>query len=127
MDKPKARKKLKKMKTPHATTELSDEPQEAKQEEETILREDTSLLPESQFIEQFCLSLAYGEQIVIPILHIIEGTRTQVEAEVGQRMTLMEIALHLNKENRNEELRKIQEELKKALRTNYKPKEKLHS
>ncbi|KAL2635352.1 hypothetical protein R1flu_006831 [Riccia fluitans] len=113
-DKPKERRKLKKTKTLHATIELSDESQEAKQEEETILPEDTLQLLESQIIEQFCLSLAYGGQIAVPIFHIIEGTRTHVEADVGQRMILLEIVLHLSKENRNKELWKLQEELKKA-------------
>ncbi|KAL2633955.1 hypothetical protein R1flu_005434 [Riccia fluitans] len=92
-DRPKLRRKTKVTKKPCETIELSNESQEAKQEEETALPEDSLQLLESHIIEQFCLSLAYGEQIMVPILHIFEGNRIQVEAEVGWRMTFMEIVL----------------------------------
>ncbi|KAL2621323.1 hypothetical protein R1flu_001528 [Riccia fluitans] len=87
--------------------DLSDESQEAKKEEETVLSKDTLQLTKSDLIEKFRLSLTYGKQIVIPILHILEGNRTQVEVEIGRRMTLMEIALHLSKKNRQKEVQKL--------------------
>ncbi|KAL2644464.1 hypothetical protein R1flu_012051 [Riccia fluitans] len=60
-EKLKSRKNTKVMKKPCETIDLSDELQEAKWEEETVLPEDTSQLPEFNIIEKFCLSLAYGE------------------------------------------------------------------
>ncbi|KAL2652540.1 hypothetical protein R1flu_020668 [Riccia fluitans] len=106
-DKPKSRKKTKVTKKPHKMIDLSNESQEVKQEKQTILPEDILQLLESDIIEKFCLSLVYGEQKIIPILHILEGNRTQVEADVGRQITFMEIALHLSKENRQEERQKL--------------------
>ncbi|KAL2632107.1 hypothetical protein R1flu_016793 [Riccia fluitans] len=82
-EKPKSKRKQNATKTPCETIDLRDGSQEAKQEEETVLPEDTSQLPETDIIEQLQLSLAYGEWIFVPILHILEGNWMQVEAEVG--------------------------------------------
>ncbi|KAL2633587.1 hypothetical protein R1flu_005066 [Riccia fluitans] len=106
MDKPKARKKMMKTKTPHDTIDLSDnEPQEAKSEEGTILAEDTLQPLEADAIEKFRLSMVYSEKVVTPILQILKKSRTLVEEEVGRKLTLPAIALHLSKENKFEEMR----------------------
>ncbi|KAL2623788.1 hypothetical protein R1flu_008033 [Riccia fluitans] len=70
-------------KIPHETIDLSDESQEAKKEEEIILAEDTLQAPEVDAIEKFQLSMIYDEQVVTPIIRILEESKTQVEEEVG--------------------------------------------
>ncbi|KAL2634452.1 hypothetical protein R1flu_005931 [Riccia fluitans] len=113
-EKPKVRRKQKTTKKPIDPIEVSDRSVEAKQEEQIVLPKDSSQLPKTQIINQFGLSLAYGDRIVMLVLHILEGNRSKLEAEVRQRMTLLEIAVHLNKENRNDEVRRLQEEVKKV-------------
>ncbi|KAL2649960.1 hypothetical protein R1flu_018088 [Riccia fluitans] len=81
-DKPRARKKTKMTMKPYDMIDLSnDEPQEAKREEETILAEDTSQVPEADVIEKFRMSMVHGEQVVTPHLRILEESRAQVEEE----------------------------------------------
>ncbi|KAL2649557.1 hypothetical protein R1flu_017685 [Riccia fluitans] len=110
-DKPRARKKTKMTKKLYNTIKLSDEElQEAKREEETILAEDTSQVPEVDMIEKFRMSMVYGEQVVVSILRILEESRAQVDEESRQRMTLTGIALHLSKENRIEEKQQLRTE-----------------
>ncbi|KAL2649983.1 hypothetical protein R1flu_018111 [Riccia fluitans] len=72
-EKPKSRRKQKTTKKPIDPMELSDVLIEAKQEEQTVLLEDSSHLPESHIIKQFGMSLAYGERIVMLVLYILEG------------------------------------------------------
>ncbi|KAL2624147.1 hypothetical protein R1flu_008392 [Riccia fluitans] len=72
-EKPKARRKQKTTKIPIDPIEVSDGSVEVKQEAQIVLSEDSSQLPESQIIDQFGLSLAYGDQIVMPVLCILEG------------------------------------------------------
>ncbi|KAL2633947.1 hypothetical protein R1flu_005426 [Riccia fluitans] len=57
-DKPKARKKSKM--TKKGPVELSDESQEAKREEETVLAEDTSQAPKTDDIENVKRSMVFG-------------------------------------------------------------------
>ncbi|KAL2608708.1 hypothetical protein R1flu_027281 [Riccia fluitans] len=115
MDKSKARKKVMKTKKRHDTIELSDnKPQEAKRKEGTILAEDTSPIPKADEIEKFRMSMVYGAQVVTPILQILEESRTLVEEEVGWRMTLTGIVLHLSKENKIEEMQRLRMEAHKA-------------
>ncbi|KAL2624138.1 hypothetical protein R1flu_008383 [Riccia fluitans] len=79
--KPKARKKTKMMK--NDMIDLSDdEPQEVKREE-TILAKGTSQIPEIDIIDNFKKSMTYGEQMVVPILQLLEESRAKVE-EVGR-------------------------------------------
>ncbi|KAL2612113.1 hypothetical protein R1flu_023805 [Riccia fluitans] len=71
-------------KKPFDIVDLSDdELQEAKREEETILAEDTLQVPKADVIEKFMMSMAYGKQVVVPILQILEESRAQVEKETG--------------------------------------------
>ncbi|KAL2654160.1 hypothetical protein R1flu_022288 [Riccia fluitans] len=66
-DKPRTRKKTKM--TKKGMIDLSDEePQEAKREEETVYAEGTLQAPETDDINNFKKSMAYGEQVVVPIL-----------------------------------------------------------
>ncbi|KAL2636310.1 hypothetical protein R1flu_007789 [Riccia fluitans] len=49
-----------------------------------------------------------------PILHILEESRTMMEEEAGQTLTLPDIALHLNLENKIEEMQRLREEAERA-------------
>ncbi|KAL2630967.1 hypothetical protein R1flu_015653 [Riccia fluitans] len=95
------------MKKPHKLINLSDESQEAKQEEETILAKDTLQALEADTIEKFHLSMEFDTQVVTPILRILEESRTLVEEEAGRRLTLSMIVLHLSKENKIEEMQRL--------------------
>ncbi|KAL2632182.1 hypothetical protein R1flu_016868 [Riccia fluitans] len=67
MDKPKSRKKMKMPK--RDTIDLSDDKQQkVKREEETVLAKLTLQAPETDVIENFRISMVYGEQVVVPIL-----------------------------------------------------------
>ncbi|KAL2653235.1 hypothetical protein R1flu_021363 [Riccia fluitans] len=94
--------------------DLSDESQEAKQEEETILAEDTSQAPKGDTIEKFRLSMKFDAKVVTPILHILEESRALVEGETERQMILPAITLHLSKENRIKEMKKLRKEAQKA-------------
>ncbi|KAL2644893.1 hypothetical protein R1flu_012480 [Riccia fluitans] len=111
MDKLKAKKKTKIMRKD--TIDLSDDKlQEAKREEETIFTEGTSQIPETDVIDNFKKSMTYGEQVVVPILRLLEERRAEVEEEVGRRMSLVEIALHFSEGKWNEQ--NLQMEKRKA-------------
>ncbi|KAL2642963.1 hypothetical protein R1flu_010550 [Riccia fluitans] len=80
------------------TIDLSDdEPQEVKKEEETVLAEGTSQVPEADVIENFKKSMVYGKQVVVPILRFLKKSRAKVEEEVERRMSLVEIVSHFSK------------------------------
>ncbi|KAL2645233.1 hypothetical protein R1flu_012820 [Riccia fluitans] len=113
-------------KQPFNTIKLSDdEPQEEKREEESLLAEDTSSIPEADEIEKFRLSMVYSKRVVTPVLQILEDNRALVEEETGWRMTLPGIALHLNKENKIEEMHQLRMEAQKATQDKLKAKEEV--
>ncbi|KAL2629275.1 hypothetical protein R1flu_013961 [Riccia fluitans] len=110
-DKPRVKKKMKITKM--GLIDLSDEePQEAKQEEETVFAKGTSQALETDNIENFKRSITFDEVVVVTILRILDKSRAQVEEEVGKRMFL---AGHLSKENWIEEKQKLRMEAQKKL------------
>ncbi|KAL2651488.1 hypothetical protein R1flu_019616 [Riccia fluitans] len=67
------------------TIDLSDEEaQEAKREEETNFAKGTSQALETDIIDNFRKSMTYGEEVVVPILQLLEESRAKVEEEVGR-------------------------------------------
>ncbi|KAL2632748.1 hypothetical protein R1flu_004227 [Riccia fluitans] len=88
-DKPKSRPKLRKAKNP---TEIVDLDEEAKKEAE-------SALAKVEDIESFRLAMLFGLHTITNILKNLAESRTKVERVIGQRMSLLAIAEHLNKEN----------------------------
>ncbi|KAL2644716.1 hypothetical protein R1flu_012303 [Riccia fluitans] len=96
------------------TIDLSHrEVQEAKREEETNYA--TSQPPETDVIDNVKKSLAYGEEVVVPILLLLEESRAEVEKEVGRRMSLVEIVSHFSKRKWKEEKDKIRMEARNAI------------
>ncbi|KAL2649248.1 hypothetical protein R1flu_017376 [Riccia fluitans] len=91
-----ARKKMKM--TKKETIHLSEgEVQEVKREEETNYAEGTSQVPETDVVDNYRKSMAYGEEVVVPILRLFEESRAEVEEEVGRQISLVEIVSHFSK------------------------------
>ncbi|KAL2624354.1 hypothetical protein R1flu_008599 [Riccia fluitans] len=62
----------------------NDKPQEAKREEKTIFAEGSSQIPETDVINNIKKSMTYEEQVVVPILQLLEESKAEVEEEVGR-------------------------------------------
>ncbi|KAL2607915.1 hypothetical protein R1flu_026488 [Riccia fluitans] len=110
IDRPKSRPKVARSKTPYEAGFMTPEEAEAKKEADSVQAEDSSHGQEAMEIMKFRSSMEFGLKVMTTILQILEESITMVEEEAGETLTLPDIALHLSKENKIEEMRRLRVE-----------------